>query len=426
MCAWGNYDTARKRNRRGKVISLSIHIRRLPSNNSFRNIVDKRHFLVYNYLCNQVITEREENDMVEIKWNRDKVEVYVDYYLKYSIDSKGFFSHRVNRLIKGTTIATVISASPEFRNICNQPALFRSVYEMCQRDIGLGEKWEYFEKIQKACPEVRFIPSYDGMELFGRLKTSERKDFYSFLRTNYTNGLVDLHQVILYYNKKKAYEQVFEKYGVTQEKFDTITNFFSTSVWDNYPKYKNFLNDFVLYANQMFQINWRFNPVKSTMFNFLREMYQWAVSYEVELSWKYGEDIVLAYAKMEQTVLMIKDRANNAKLERYAAEMKAKLYFCDENFEVIIPKCVEDFRKESEQQNNCVLRCYLEPTVNRKTNIVFIRFKHCKDKSLITCEVNAIGNIKQYLKKNNARPCERVLIEFREKYQAFLNNSFKE
>lgn len=364
--------------------------------------------------------------MVEIKWNKDKVEVYVNYYLKYSIDSRGFFSYSANRMIKGETVAKVISASPEFRNVENQPALFRTVYEMCQRNIVLGAKWEYFEKIQKACPEVRFIPYYDGMELFGGLKTSERKDFYSFLRTNYPSHLVNLAQVALYYKKKKAYEQAFEKYGITQENFDTITNFFSSTVWDSYPKYKNFLNDFVRYLNQILQLNWRFSNTKSMMLNFLKEMYQWAVDYEIELSWKYGEDIFLAYLEMEQTVLMIKDRKNNELLTKYAEEMKTKLYFCDEYFEVIIPNCVNDFREESNQQNNCVLRCYLEPTVRRQTNIVFIRYKDNKDKSLITCEVSNVGIINQYLKKNNQRPYEQNFVEFRQKYQEFLNNSFKE
>ena len=365
--------------------------------------------------------------MVEIKWNKDIIEVYVDYSLKYSINSRGFFSHHANRLIKGETIAKVIVASPEFRNIGEQPALFRTIYEMCQRNIVLGTKWEYFEKIQKACPEIRFVPSYAGIELFGGLTAGEKKVFYYFLRANYSNYFIDdFTKVVLYYKKKKAYERVFEKYGISQEKFDIITNSFSETVWDNYSKYRDFLSDYARYVERMSQLNFHFYNTKSMMINFLKEMYQWAVDYEIELPWKYGEDIVLAYSQMKETMLLIKDRTNNEKLAKYAEEMKAKLYFCDENFEVIIPKCVEDFRKESEQQNNCVLRCYLEPTVDRKTNIVFIRFKHYKDKSLITCEVNAIGNIKQYLKKNNARPCERALIEFREKYQAFLNNSFKE
>ena len=134
---------------------------------------------------------------------------------------------------------------------------------------------------------------------------------------------------------------------------------------------------------------------------------------------------MLNYIKMETMVNIIRDKAHNEILEKYAEEMREKLYFSDGDYEVVIPKCVEDFRKESEQQHNCVLRCYLEPTLERRTNIVFIRSKSNLEKSMVTCEVNRNGEIWQYLAACNSTP-SCPLLEFKKKYQAFLKEAFHE
>lgn len=63
---------------------------------------------------------------------------------------------------------------------------------------------------------------------------------------------------------------------------------------------------------------------------------------------------------------------------------------------------VEDFEDEAKQQANCVLRQYLNSTARGETHICSIRYKNSPDKSLITCEVDEKGNIKQYLHAYNS------------------------
>lgn len=62
---------------------------------------------------------------------------------------------------------------------------------------------------------------------------------------------------------------------------------------------------------------------------------------------------------------------------------------------------IEDFEDEAKQQANCVLRQYLNSTARGETHIVSIRYKNTPDKSLITCEIDEKGNIKQYLHAYN-------------------------
>ena len=146
--------------------------------------------------------------MVQIRWNEETIEVCVDNSVRYTINSKGFFSHQINREIKGETIARVILLSPECRNMGSQPAVFNTIYEMCRRNVYLDAGWwECFEEIQKTCPEVRFIPSERSMRLYGWLAISDREGFCSFLNTNHTSGVIDLTQVILDYKRTKALEQ---------------------------------------------------------------------------------------------------------------------------------------------------------------------------------------------------------------------------
>lgn len=77
------------------------------------------------------------------------------------------------------------------------------------------------------------------------------------------------------------------------------------------------------------------------------------------------------------------------------------LYFEDDTYICHPLITVKDFEDEAKQQANCVLRQYLTPTARGETHIVSIRYKNSPDKSLITCEIDNNGNIKQYLHAYN-------------------------
>lgn len=77
------------------------------------------------------------------------------------------------------------------------------------------------------------------------------------------------------------------------------------------------------------------------------------------------------------------------------------LYFEDDTYICRPLITVEDFYDEAEQQSNCVARQYLDPTMRGETHIVSIRYKRDPEHSLITCEIDNNGNIRQYLHAYN-------------------------
>lgn len=77
------------------------------------------------------------------------------------------------------------------------------------------------------------------------------------------------------------------------------------------------------------------------------------------------------------------------------------LYFEDDTYICRPLITVEDFYDEAEQQSNCVARQYLDPTAQGETHIVSIRYKRDPKHSLITCEIDNNGNIRQYLHAYN-------------------------
>ena len=77
------------------------------------------------------------------------------------------------------------------------------------------------------------------------------------------------------------------------------------------------------------------------------------------------------------------------------------LYFEDDTYICRPLITAEDFYDEAKQQSNCVARQYLDPTARGETHIVSIRYKRDPEHSLITCEIDNNGNIRQYLHAYN-------------------------
>lgn len=128
-------------------------------------------------------------------------------------------------------------------------------------------------------------------------------------------------------------------------------------------------------------------------------------------------DFASLYVQVKQTYELNKAKIESEKLVK---NQPKTLFFEDENFTVIIPTTSEEFRKEAEAQSNCVYRSYLSEVISGYTNIVFIRKKSAIENSYITCEVRK-GDIVQYLGKYNNYIRDGEAIEFRKKYQAYLN-----
>lgn len=137
-----------------------------------------------------------------------------------------------------------------------------------------------------------------------------------------------------------------------------------------------------------------------------------------DLNWEPKKgDFGSLFIQVKLTFDLNKQKIENEKLEK---NQPKKLFFEDENFTVVIPTTREEFKAEAEAQSNCVYRMYLPEVLNGRTNIVFIRKKTDIENSYITCEVYE-GKINQYLAKFNSYVCDNKALEFKKKYQAYLN-----
>lgn len=88
----------------------------------------------------------------------------------------------------------------------------------------------------------------------------------------------------------------------------------------------------------------------------------------------------------------------------------------------IYPNSVQDIKDEAVMQNNCVVS-YIDDVIEGKTNIIFMRFKKNKDKSLVTLEFNGSKCIQAYRAYN--QPLTERDEEVLEKYEKRLEKALK-
>lgn len=140
----------------------------------------------------------------------------------------------------------------------------------------------------------------------------------------------------------------------------------------------------------------------STAFRFIDELFEIAAIIDYEVVKK---DFFRQYIMVREIYDTNKIKFNNKKLfEQYAKHSHIWNYQNDEFF-IKIPSSVEDFRKEAEDQHNCLYRgSYIRQVLSGETNIIFIRRKSEPEKSFITCEITPDGTICQYFLKRNAAP----------------------
>ena len=111
---------------------------------------------------------------------------------------------------------------------------------------------------------------------------------------------------------------------------------------------------------------------------------------------------------------------NKAMNERIAKRYNEKLLFETENCFVVMPKSVDDFKKEGDNNNNCVAG-YANDHADGDTIIVFIRKKSAPEKSYITCQLTPKSfQIRQYRTAYNNNP-DKMGCDFRRAYQEYLD-----
>lgn len=98
-----------------------------------------------------------------------------------------------------------------------------------------------------------------------------------------------------------------------------------------------------------------------------------------------------------------------------------KLKFETNNYIIIIPTTIEEYKKEANSQGNCVFNYYMQMVAEKQTNVVFVRKKDNINQSYITCEVDNNYNIKQFLLKYNNICTNEEDLQFKKEYQNYLN-----
>lgn len=197
--------------------------------------------------------------------------------------------------------------------------------------------------------------------------------------------------VSAFYNLAKEYHEIID--------FNTICYYLTHGLYDKWA------------------YRWRNNQ---TYYDMERDLSQ-LLSMCLEMDYHPPKDkwmvVDLAVRKMYYQFLDNKDRE--------PLNLNPALAYHNDNFTVVIPNNILDYRQEADRQQNCVYSMYAPKVVRKETQVVFVRRNDDLENSYITCEVRMNGTIAQYLFANN-RPVKNDTPEweFRVEYQNYLNKVF--
>lgn len=161
--------------------------------------------------------------------------------------------------------------------------------------------------------------------------------------------------------------------------------------------------------------------------------------YLEDIIWRYCEkckdlnikvnkekDMMAEMVKVHNIHLARSMEISDKKISDFMSPLKDKLFFENEEFQVVVPMTKQEFLDEGESQNNCVARMYLPKVEDKERIIVFIRKKSDLSKSHITCEIYTdTFHIGQFLGKNNTHfHSDSKEIAFYDMYQEHLKKVF--
>ncbi len=210
----------------------------------------------------------------------------------------------------------------------------------------------------------------------------------------------------LYYDYFRKYYKTFSK-----DKLSFVAYFLAHGLWDSYVRGE-------MKEIEGLQKNVIYVDITNTLTDYFRMCDYLKKPYEKSDFFKQFIALSKTY-KIEQTTI------ENNTLKDFYLRYANKISFENNDFEVILPTCREDFKKEADSQHNCVYTSYFPKVLKNETIVVFIRRKAELAKSYITCEINIItGQIKQYLAIYNQEVTDKNAINFKKDYQDFLYTNF--
>lgn len=195
---------------------------------------------------------------------------------------------------------------------------------------------------------------------------------------------------------------------------DHFTPEMASFLFDNYKNQSNeVLSVFAYYLSRGL---WEFCrdrwEIHSRLDNYL--------TYMNALDWKMEKtDFYRAFVNAKRAYNINRDALRDKGIKNYQMEHIKALTFEDDTFTVVIPTTDKELVAEGEKQHNCV-GGYGNSIIERRKNVVFIRYKAKPDVPFITCDIMDDGHINQYLTKYNRREYDDDAREFYRAFQEHL------
>ena len=194
------------------------------------------------------------------------------------------------------------------------------------------------------------------------------------------------------------------KYPLTDRQFAYLTDIVENC--DGGDDLMEFVAVNIIHKHVEMMNNWHYT---------IREFYRLGV--EMGKDWKKEKFVFDAYCRYKFEYEIFKNKAINDKIAKRYDE---KLLFETEDCLIVMPKSLDDFKFEGDNNSNCVAG-YANDHADGDTIIVFVRKKSAPEKSYITCQIEPKSRrIRQYRTSHNNNPDEMGR-NFQVVYQNYLN-----
>ena len=372
--------------------------------------------------------EREKKNMATITFDKGII-TYTDNEnnYNYSIDiNNGIITNnRTNRKNK--------SLPPKFINACTDLMRNRWAGKKDVNNYHLNNIIFYFH--MKGNKEYNFyqLRIIDKLSAIGMYITALPTDYAvveknmariakhhkDFPDNSLRDILYDIQQedtekiIKSYCSPKSPYYDYFRTYYTTfsKDKLSFVAYFLAHGLWDFYVRME---------TKEI--SSWRKNVIYGDITNTLTDYFSLCDYFKKPYE---KSDFFKQFVALSKTYKIEQMTIENNTLKDFYSRYANKISFENNDFEVILPTCREDFKKEADSQHNCVYTTYFPKVLKNETIVVFIRRKAEIAKSYITCEINIItGQIKQYLAIYNHPVTDENAINFKKDYQDFLYTNF--
>lgn len=155
-----------------------------------------------------------------------------------------------------------------------------------------------------------------------------------------------------------------------------------------------------------------------TMKTVLRDYISKCNALEIEMN---AIDLINHYGLVCEMYSLRKDEMTSKALKQIK-DNNPILQFEFGDYKVVVPTTVEEFKREGENNRNCV-GGYVNYVAKGNRFVVFVRHKDSLDESLVTCDIMRSGTINQFHTFSNNYVTETsnpALYAFKEAYQAHL------